>query len=365
MGGERKLWSPILIGALVALTLASGVLSAMAVDPRPATIDGGIARAAGDALSEVPDTTTSTWPFVPAPPTTAAPVTQPPVLTTRRPTTTRPPVVRPSTTTTTTAPLVPRNKRSDFGAILPPELVQLPYTPGQTSWSGVSNGVSFKVSIDKPARAGVPVEFDVELSSAVHPCCQMHLLYGDGYHGGPGSFTCATLPKSPGTAKFHASHVYNVDGLWLFWVQAMTDCQEPPVASILMATIEVRPGTDSAQGPSLPVVEIERTQTGHDGDLSWAAVAGMANDADGWIRSVSIDWGDGSPPLTLDPGYSPCRPTLAGWPGPDRMYIDMGAVHQYRSPGTYVIVATAVSTGCDGSSTRQSGADKVVWTVPA
>ncbi len=261
-------------------------------------------------------------------------------------------------------PLVPRNKRSDFGAVLPPEVVQLPYTPGQTSWAGVSNGVSYRVAIDKPARAGVPVDFDVELSSAEHPCCRMNLLFGDGYYGGSGPFTCGTGPKSPGTARFHTSHVYNLDGLWLFWVQANTDCQDPPVVSIFMATIEVHPGTATAQGPSLPVVDIERTLTGHAGDLRWAAVAGMVNDADGWIRSVSIDWGDGSPPLTL-PANSTCRPIAVGWPGPDRMYIDMGAVHQYQSPGTYVIVATAVSTGCDGSSDPQTGADQVVWTVPA
>ena len=263
---------------------------------------------------------------------------------------------------TTTAPLVPRNKRSDFGTGLPPELVQLPYTPGQTSWAGASNGVSYKVAIDKPARAGVPVSFDVELSSAVHPCCQMSLLYGDGYHGGPGSFSCEAGTNWAGTARFHASHVYNLDGLWLFWIQAITgDCQ---AVSIFMATIEVHPGTATAQGPSLPVVDIERTVTGHAGDPRWAAVAGMVNDADGWIRTVTIDWGDGSPPLKL-PANSTCRPSAVGWPGPDRMYVDMGSLHQYQSPGTYVIVATAVSTGCDGTSTPQTGSDQVVWTVPA
>jgi hypothetical protein len=365
MGGERSVWSVVLVGSLVALTLVSGVFSAVAVDPKPPAANNGNVRAAGDAFSDVADTTTSTWPFVPAPPTTATPpVTQPPVPTTRRPpttVTTRPPVVRPSTTTTTTAPLVPRNKRSDYGAILPAELVQLAYTPGQTSWAGVSNGVSYKVAIDKPARAGAPVEFDVELSSAVHPCCQMYLLYGDGYFGG--QFNCEALPMASGPLRFHASHVYNTDGLWLFWVEAMTGCETPPVISILMATIEVHPGPATAQGPSLPVLDIERTQTGHDADLSWAAVAGRVSDADGWIKSVSIDWGDGSPPLTLT-GDSPCLPTLAGWPGPDSMWIDR-AVHQYRSPDTYVIVATGVSTGCDGTSNPQTGTDRIVWPVPA
>lgn len=304
----------------------------------------------------------------PSLPVVLVPTTVP---TTPRPTTTVP--ARPSAPTTTTVPPPPvvRSTSASFGPLVP-GAVEIPFS-GRRVWEGVSNGVSISVrtNVDAP-RVGDLIDFDIELASPARPCCGLVLMYSDGFISADrNGWSCPSGgPHGPGPVRFHTSHVFNLDGRWTFDVQAITgNCETPTVAGSLFGTIEIGRGTSTAQGPALPQVRIGLSgqPPGHADDFSWLSLSPLVTEEDGWIRSITIDWGDGSRPgvyagTSFDGGV--CQSTAAGWPAADMRLMSTGqAVHHYLAPGTYRVTATAVSTACDGSSERQTGTDQLTWRV--
>ena len=270
---------------------------------------------------------------------------------------------QPSTTPSTA---VVRSTRSGFGLADPTD-VEIPFSAGRTSWTGVSNGVSITVTVDKATpRAGEPVRFDVEASSANGACCDLAILFGDGsmFPWQRPSWTCPSGgPKGNGPVRLSATHTYNRDGRWMFNAQATTgNCRDGAETSGLFGTIEAGAGPSTGQGPAVPEVFLGRTSrpAGHENDLTWASIVARAGDHDGWIRSVSLDWGDGTPPQAFS-GYMSWRPNLSGWPGETEKSLPTGAaIHHYAEPGPYTITLTAVSTGCDGTTTQQ-GTGSLTW----
>lgn len=129
------------------------------------------------------------------------------------------------------------------------------------------------------------------------------------------------------------------------------------------------PVASNGQGPSLPKVMLARggPVPGHENDYLYVSLFGWADDADGFVRTMLLDWGDGSPVQTL-PGASPgCRPGANGWPRPSSAMISRTPPvwHQYFEKLTYFTVTlTAVSTGCDGSQQQRGTASLEVY-IPA
>jgi hypothetical protein len=364
------------LAAVVVIVFAAGVLSAASVDHRPSPRDAQV-RAAGEIAGVLAaDATTTTGPSagsgavtVPASSSTVAPSRPTTTPTTRRP---APPVTTagPAPAVTTAGPVV-RSTPANFSRDLPGAAV-VPFAEGQTSWTGVSNGITITVRSDSAApRAGTPIEFAVEASAAV-PCCQMSMWFGDGFsRSDEQGYTCPPAARAVGPVTFRASHTYNLDGRWTFAVSAGTpDCGATIPDGTLFGSFDVGPGKSTAQGPALPQVTVDQSTRppGHDEDYSWVSMAGQVLEDDGWIRSVTLDWGDGSPTLPLGGALGPteCQSTLAGWPAPSRMVIFTGkAVHHYAAPGSYMITVTAVSTACDGTSAPQTGIGTHLWQVPA
>ena len=381
MRGDRRFGFSALVGFFVAVVLTGGVVSAASVNGEPPS-DERRARTAGESVAglapEASTTTASTTVAAPPRTVTTAP-TGPTTVRLRPPATTSTTRPAPGTPTTkapsTTSTVVLRSTRANFGP-LDPTAVEIPFSAGRTTWTGVSNGVSITVRTDKPApKSGEQIQFDIEMSGAGHDCCGLWFLFGDGsVDAQKNGWSCPDGgPAGPGPVHFRSTHTYNLDGRWTFGVYPIIgSCRDPgPHASpSLFGSIEVMPGTTTAQGPARPRVIVDTTTrpAGHETDYSWASVAGEVTEEDGWIRSVELDWGDGSPRQSFG-GTSAdmaCPPTPSGWPRPNRKTIFTNeAIHHYSRPGPYTITLVAVSTACDGASEAQTGTDTVGWHVPS
>ena len=359
------------------VVLLAGVLAAFSRDTSGPP-HGRVSAAGRSAIPVAADATTTTT--VPAT-TVAAPVTTK-VPAPASPTSTRPaspPVTTRPVPTTTAAPAAStptRSTRANLG-IDDPTGVEVPFVAGSTSWSGTTNGITITVRSDKAyPRAGEAIGFDIDLRSPDSPCCNVSFLTGDGY-----TFTAQAKRGCGGgepgwvTAHFHTSHTYNLDGRYAFNVMASTgSCTTSGPRANLFGTIEIAPGLTTAQGPSLPHVDVDYSvqPPGHDDDLSWLSLAGLVTEEDGWIRRVSIDWGDGTPPTVfggaVGSAFNPnvCTSTISGWPVGGLVPIFTGsAIHHYAAPGTYRVTTSALSTACDGVSAPQIGTGTLTWRVPA
>ena len=386
MTGNRRFSVIAMLGSLVTVVLCAGVIGAAALEGEPPRGEGG-ARAAAEAadrLAADAATTTAVGPATTATearPTDASsnssPTTPRPVATTkaRGPAGTAPTTAttRPAPRTTTTAParttrttVASDPTRADYGRV-GPQTVVFPYSAGRTTWTATSNGINITVRIDKAApRAGEPIQFDMEMDSPTGGCCNARLHYGDHAEYSP---TGPCFPPGPGApVKTSTGHVYYADGRWTFWARAISgDCQSPRVEAGLMGTIQVAPAPASGQGPSKPTVTVNRSSppAAHPTDPSWASVVAQARDADGWIRSLTLDWGDGSPRQEFGGDGMGCRPDAGGWPLESRKSIFTDeAIHHYAEAGSYTIRATVVSTACDGSDPQQA-TGSLAWWVPA
>jgi hypothetical protein len=369
----------VVIGLLVALLLAAGITSAVTFQSRSergtgnaSALGTGVADLATDAPTTTMSTVTTTAPAQTATlPSTPSPST--PAMTLPRPATTTstlssrpsgPGGSPPSTTLVAPGSLPVRSTRTSFGPV-DTTGVEVPFAPGQTSWSGVSNGIRITVRADKSSpRTGEDVAFDVELSSATHVCCGLIMWFGDGGGYQKDNGWACPEPTSHGPTSYRTTHTYNVDGRWTFVVYPISgDCAEPMVQASLFGALEVQAGTSAAQGPSLPAVNFDYSvpPAGHETDRTWLSVAGKAEDPDGWLRTFTVDWGDGSAPEVIIRGGTTGQESPAGWPQSSLLVILTGAaVHHFAAPGAYTVTATAKSTACDGS-TPQQGSGAITW----
>ena len=242
----------------------------------------------------------------------------------------------------------------------------VPYQPGQSSWSGVSEGITLKVRMEPASpKAGEAIRFVLEASTPVESCCLLYMWFGDDF-GWPGlgqSLSCAvSAPKK----RAEVVHTYNTHGRWEFMFGALA-CDGPPRGA-LFGSLDVALGAGSAQGPSLPVVRVDSSipYPGHDGDRRYLTIFGEAIDDDGYVDHMVLDWGDGSPVQGLDGDLRGCRTSASGWPLPSVAWSpnDAPPWHRYSAPGTYTVTITAFSTACDGSA-EQRGTSALSWRVPA
>jgi len=349
---------------MMVLVLTAGVLSAAAVETRRAPTDGTVRAAGGRPVDVDADVTTTTR-------RTGRPSES---TSTTSASTTRAPVSAVPSTTATSGPPGSTSTSVRVTTTAPPVVVEIPFSSGRTSWTGVTSGVTITVKVDKAnPDAGEPVRFDVEASSASRACCAIVLRFGDGsmYPQQNQNGPCVPgAPQGHGPVSLSTVHTYSGNNQWMFEARALTgNCDEPGGAGALFGILQVGPSS-TGQGPARPDIWMARSgfigengQPAHQGDRSWAAVVAIAKDDDGWVRSAKLDWGDGTKPQVFASGMI-CRPTVTGWPGGTQ--IAFGAVgsgegvHHYANPGTYTVTVTAVSTGCDGTVT-QTGTGTLVW----
>jgi hypothetical protein len=138
------------------------------------------------------------------------------------------------------------------------------------------------------------------------------------------------------------------------------------IATSAPARVVVTPGADVANGPWQPHLTVSATtEPPPAANPDWPAHRVTVNvgtwDADGWLWKVVLDWGDGSDPELLGGVLEDCR--LDGdyggdphpYPATTWPWGGMGGGstwHDLPGPGTYVVTATATSSGCDGGDAQ-------------
>lgn len=298
---------------------------------------------------------------VPSPydPITTSPTPSP---TTASPTPTPTPTHAPSPTSTL-PPDEAASQRGETGDGLgphPPGSVTLPYRAGQTTWDATSNGIHLHVHISATPRVGVPVTWTVTASDGDADCCGVSVVYGDGYQA-PGQNDCLKLK---GTGELQRQHTFNRAGRHYFLVQGVSHrCDHN---GEVYGSYDVGPGTSTAQGPTLPSVQLDSSTPvpGHENDPYYVTLWGHAEDEDGYLTKLYVTYGDGtSKTFGGDPGT--CTTGRDGWPVSSYADLpyDPPSSHHYTKPGSYTITLTAYSAGCNGSMV-QTGKATYVWYVP-
>ena len=249
-----------------------------------------------------------------------------------------------------------------------PGAVVTPFTAGRYEWSGVSNGISLRLVLSTPSpRAGEPVSFLAEASMPGALCCNLTLQFGDGSEGtyppGPGlgeQARCSTQEPTSSSVRGEIRHVYNKGGRWRFSLSARSGAICGP-SDVVYGSLEgeLAIGGGSApptpQGPALPKV---RPASIHPYQPLVVTLSAEAQDDDGHIDRLVVDWGDGSPTETYR-NPQPCKTTASGWPGGSYtilpLWMGVGAVtHRYRDDRPHTITVTAVSTGCDRTGEQRA-----------
>jgi hypothetical protein len=354
---------------LVAALLSAGVVVATARtateraagEARAASLAGATALDDGQAPAEPTSTTTSVAPPTTTPaPTPTTSVTAPrtaPKATPAPPTTKAPTAAAGASVEQQTGSYGSRDAGS----------VTVPYQPGQSSWSGVSNGLAMKVSMQPVApKAGEPIRFVLEATAPTATCCQLQVLFGDGF-GWPTGLSMIPCDAHALRKQAEVTHTYNAHGRREIMFTAFANgCAGEGPMGTLFASFDVAPGASSSQGPSLPHVRFDTTIRPAEiaNDISYVTVGGMVTDDDGFVKRLVLDWGDGSPAQILPGDRGECRPSLSGWPLQSMSLISNSPVimHRYTAPGVYQVTLTAISTACDGSH-EQRGVGTLTWRV--
>jgi hypothetical protein len=340
-----------LLGLYIALAFVAGLAALV-----PARPTGGKVAVAVGPTEAVPSSVAVTSATPPTATvaalesaTTAAPGTPP------SPTTVPPRATRPANGGSA-------DHKGDFGPA-GPDAVTVPFAPGVSSWSVTSNRFQLSMTMTPPdANAGDPVQFVITAARADGPCCTfVGMGFGDRYQGRqPFGDGCSGASDGPTSVQATFSHVYNQAGKWhlSFGASETTGCPGSFEGSNALITILIGDGPSSAQGPEPPALTLDTSPdppgpaTGlHAGIFVWA------RDPDGYISSVFIDWGDGTPVDHTDGDPLPCQLTLAGWPAPSEFHAPQSQppfIHDYALHSNYTITVTIVSTGCDGADPQQT-----------
>jgi hypothetical protein len=259
---------------------------------------------------------------------------------------------------------------------LPAGGVMFPYEAGRNLWEATSNGFVIHVRIDDPAPVGGQVvRFSVDVSGPDGPCCEALVGY-DGATasqlGRDGSI-CPSVPSN----TFETSYVYNSAGLVHFKALA-GECSWSKIGW-LSGWLQVSQGQSSVQGPALPIVKTlgKYASPDHQGDTHYLPLFIRAQDDDGWIRQLIIDWGDDTTD-TYQYNPFPCTAVApSGWPATNYVSLPSDTTHPtvgldghaapstehfYSTPATYKITVTVRSTACDGSQ-PQEGTSTMTWMV--
>lgn len=250
---------------------------------------------------------------------------------------------------------------SDLGP-RPPGSVTVPYSPGQSSWSGSSGGFDVTVTMSpKTAKVGEAVTFTVSATkSGSDGCCGFGMVAGDGRVYDIEPQGCQ--PTGTDTASRKITHTYNKAGQWEFLVMAHElGCTGDEGQFSLYGTVDVASGVSTKQGPNPPVIDVWDSSTrpeGHEDDFSYVTISGHAHDEDGYIVKLVVDFGDGTT-VTYPGDEGPCQATPSGWPATSWAWVPFDPsppVHHYEKPGTYTLTLTAYSAACDGSEIQKGSA---------
>jgi PKD repeat protein len=123
-------------------------------------------------------------------------------------------------------------------------------------------------------------------------------------------------------------------------------------------TVTVTDGVATTNGDARPVATSVHEEHPVDGAEYERYVSASFADNDGYVRSVVLDWGDGSAPKTFT-NDAECDDG-GGKHFPHAARFAVHARHTYAEPGDYRVTLTFVSTGCGGADRQQRSVEEAV-----
>lgn len=237
------------------------------------------------------------------------------------------------------------------GHVTQPTLPSLPAEPGPP--------IAVTLTVSPPAvRAAQLVVVTIRAASDVGGLVFHGITWGDGtitpaprYTGPVGSGRPASHFQVPGPQQLNFGpygHFYRRAGWYRVaatFTHGSSSCGKPNSAICTGSfRVHVIGPNAASNGPlfSDPAVGIYGITDGAFlGDLS-------SYDPDGYIRSMTIDWGDKTSKRTFA-NHAACIDTATTWPS---SYVWLRPITHHYRPGLYRIRTTMISTGCDGKSSR-------------
>lgn len=187
--------------------------------------------------------------------------------------------------------------------------------------------------------------------------------WGDGstFHFSPPAASCPRTTHLDGSFD----HRYSAAGAYAVHVSVTSgDCA--PTETVTQETHVTVTGSAPSptptytNGPSQPTAS-GAPRTGDNPSYVYLNAAG--GDADGWVRLIRVDWGDGSTTTAGEWSTSACT-NAAGTDHPAATQHDGNVSHHYAAAGSHTATVTVVSVACDGSGT-QTASSSVTLTQPA
>jgi hypothetical protein len=192
-------------------------------------------------------------------------------------------------------------------------------------------------------------------------------LASEGYDQGCG------VGIQPGTTGSEVlTHAYRYAGTW-----TLTENFAPKCADLRLpngfrgsGTVVIQPGRAPSNGPALPLSDgldcrtPSKSSPGEQVPARTIACFPDYADADGYVTTVALHWGDGSRDTVFTFSLARCVDPADHWPATsvDDAGPVWGTRHRYAHTGTFRATATVTSTGCDGGD-RQTRSASVRVTV--
>jgi hypothetical protein len=155
-------------------------------------------------------------------------------------------------------------------------------------------------------------------------------------------------------------HAYRKPGRYTAHLVVETGTGDRVEVATLDKTVAVAPKRVQSNGPESEMdVQFDRAGQFRDGGDQTFLWDPKFCDPDGWISSVRVDWGDGSPPTVVDRGLDGCVDPGNRFP---TSQLEEHFSHRYAKPGDYQIDVAVRSSGCDGGDV-QNGGEGIGWVV--
>jgi hypothetical protein len=155
-------------------------------------------------------------------------------------------------------------------------------------------------------------------------------------------------PATPESHRIKAAHRFRFPGVYYAVLRVTYGCGAKAGYNERVVRLRVTPGPNLGNGPARPEASVLGDWDQNAGD-GWYRFDLTANDADGWVTKVVVDWGDGTR-TTATFGRVGCR--AGPWRWPESRQSSQLA-HHYPKNGSYHVRLLVTSVGCAGEDPQQ------------
>jgi hypothetical protein len=220
-----------------------------------------------------------------------------------------------------------------------------------------TSAITVTLRLPHEEGTGEVVSVRVHLASPSGQAYLHTVNWGDGTqtYDGNVAFSCPAMgvgtpspapAPGPSTSDSVIQHIYRSAGSHPITVTAVHGGCYPPIPQGTGSdrrTIRITGTTQPGNGPTTPTGAMG-LKTVHQGLLT-AYLEGR--DLDGYVRTVTVDWGDGTQPETRSNPAS-CADPHSSWRASS---LTQDITHQFR-PGSYTLRLATTSTDCGGTAAQ-------------